>query len=262
MWIKHPHWASRLPRSLVQGPFFRHGIRRALRRSDRIAAVSAATKAEIASIDAEAGERTRVTLSGVSPAFRRLPPEQVSVPEALRGRPYVLTVGQYSPYKNHEAALRAFAAAFAGSPEVQMAFVQRLGRGDRALLPLAAQLGLEGRVHFLPRLSQEQLVAGYNGATALLHPSFYEGFGNPLAEAMACGCPVVTSNVSAMPEVTAGAALLGDPGDFMSFAYALRRVFEDSGLAGDLRRRGLARAAELSWSRFAAQNLAVYRELL
>lgn len=143
-----------------------------------------------------------------------------------------------------------------------MAFVQRLGAGEQALRPLAERLGVGARVHFLPQLTQDELVEVYNGASALLHPSFYEGFGNPLAEAMACGCPVVTSCLSAMPEVTGGAALTADPHDVSSFTLGLRRIFEEPELAPDLRRRGLVRAAALNWHAFAEQNLAIYRELL
>jgi glycosyltransferase involved in cell wall biosynthesis len=96
----------------------------------------------------------------------------------------------------------------------------------------------------------------------LLHPSFIEGFGNPVAEAMACGCPVVTSNCSAMPEVAGGAALLVDPHDPASIAAALRRVTQDPALAAELRQLGLARAARLDWRAFAAANLALYRKVL
>ena len=102
----------------------------------------------------------------------------------------------------------------------------------------------------------------YCGAEALLHPSFIEGFGNPVAEAMACGCPVVTSDCSAMPEVAGGAALLADPRDPGAIAAALKRAVEDPALAADLRARGLRRAAELDWRAFAAANCALYRRVL
>ncbi len=262
MWLKHPHWAATGLRKRLQGPFFRHGIRRALRRSTRLAAVSQATRDEIATIDPAAAARTRVTRSGVSENFRSLRSDELRLPEPLRPRAYVLTVGQYAPYKNHEAALRAFALAFGDRPDMRLAFVQRMGPGERALLPLARRLGIAERVHFLPRLQEQELVALYNGALALLHPSFYEGFGNPLAEAMACGCPVVTSNASAMPEVTGGAALLADPCDAGSFVPALRRIADEPALADRMRELGLARAHELDWRGFAAANLAIYRELL
>ncbi len=96
----------------------------------------------------------------------------------------------------------------------------------------------------------------------MLHPSFCEGFGNPVAEAMACGCPVITSDRSAMPEVTAGAALLADPYDPASIARHLIDIVGDAKMAERLRQAGLARAAQLCWATFAQANLAIYRDIL
>lgn len=256
MWLQHPAWAAQPGwRGRIDAAFYRHGLRRALRRSTRIAAVSAATRAAIAAADPQAGERTRVTLSGVSGEFRRMPGPPPP-------RPYVLSVGQYAPYKNHDAVLDAFALIAGASPDLDLVFVQRQGAGSAALGPRAAALGLGERVRFAAPIDRAGLVALYNGATALCHPSLMEGFGNPLAEAMACGCPVVTSDRSAMPEVTGGAALLVDPTDPAAIAAALHRVATDPVFAESLRARGLARAAELSWRAFAAANVAIYRELL
>ncbi|HEU0045686.1 glycosyltransferase family 1 protein [Sphingomonas sp.] len=259
MWLKHPDWAAKPGvRGKIDRAFYAHGIRRALRRSTRIATVSAATREEIATLDADAAERTRVTLSGVDTAFR--PP--VAGSETPHGRRYVLTVGQAAPYKNHLAALEAFALAFGDRGDIDHLFVQRQGAGAAALQARAVALGIEERVHVLGAVSREALIALYGHALALCHPSFYEGFGNPLAEAMACGCPVVTSDVSAMPEVTGGAALLADPHAPARFATQLRRIADEPALAMDLRDKGLARAAALSWRAFAAANVAVYREAL
>ncbi|WP_375382256.1 glycosyltransferase family 4 protein [uncultured Sphingomonas sp.] len=260
MWLTHPHWAARPGwRGRVDRAFYAHGIRRALRASPRIATVSAATRDAIATIDPRAADRMRITRSGVAPAFH---PPAAGVVSPRGERRYVLTVGQAAPYKNHRAALDAFAVAFADRNDVDHVFVQRQGAGAAALLAQAAALGLTGRVQVMTAVGRDELIALYGHALALCHPSLIEGFGNPLAEAMACGCPVVTSDVSAMPEVTGGAALLAGPCDVPAIAAALRRVADEPRLAAMLRERGLRRAAELSWHAFAAANVAIYREVL
>jgi glycosyltransferase involved in cell wall biosynthesis len=270
MWLKHPYWA-RSPGlwGYVETLFYQRGIRQALRHATRIGAISQATKDEIGTIDRAAYERTRVTLLGVAPEFRPLEGAEARaeidrvrtkwVPGASR---YVLTVGQYIGYKNHERVVRAFASAFADHPEIHLALVQRLGEGERVLGPIVRELSLEGRVHFLSGLSLPELVALYNGAITLCHPSLYEGFGNPPVEALASGCPVVTSNRSSMPEVSAVAGILVNPEDVADIAGALRRVAFEPGLAEGMRARGLTRAKELTWEAFARGNLAIYREIL
>jgi glycosyltransferase involved in cell wall biosynthesis len=130
------------------------------------------------------------------------------------------------------------------------------------LKPLARELGVEPRVHFLSGLSLDDLVALYNGAAVLCHPSLYEGYGNAPAEAMACGCPVVTSNRSSMPEVAGNAALLVDPESVPEIADALSKAVFDQQVRDGLRGRGFARAKELTWEAFARANLGIYREIL
>jgi glycosyltransferase involved in cell wall biosynthesis len=270
MWIKHPAWA-RSPGvwGRVETLFYQQGIRQALRHATRIAAISQATKDEIGTLDPRAYERTRVTLLGVAPEFEPIEGEDGRaeidrvrtkwVPGAER---YVLTVGQYIGYKNHERVVRAFGRAFGDHPEIHLALVQRLGEGEKALRPIARELGIEHRIHFLAGLSLRELVALYNGAITLCHPSLYEGFGNPPVEALASGCPVVTSNRSSMPEVSAVAGILVNPEDIAEIAAALRRVAFEPGVREGMRARGLLRAKELTWEAFARQNLAVYREIL
>jgi glycosyltransferase involved in cell wall biosynthesis len=116
-------------------------------------------------------------------------------------------------------------------------------------------------VRFLGYVPDEDLPALYSGALLLAFPSLYEGFGLPVLEAMACGTPVLTSNVSATAEVADGAALLVDPRSVDALASALGRLLTDDALRADLRRRGLARAAEFSWERTARETLSVYEKV-
>lgn len=264
MWLASPDLCDDRVRSWPSRAFFRHGMTRALDRSAALTTVSGASKAAIAAWSPDAGARTHVTLSGVSADFRpvRPLPGQLAALGIDPSRRFVLTVGQYAPYKNHEGAVRGFAQAFGARPGIDLVLVQRMGSGAQQISQLASALGVGDRVRLLTTVSRDDLIALYSSAAALLHPSICEGFGNPLAEAMACGCPVVTSNVSAMPEVTAGAARLADPHDSGAIAAALLAVIDDEAEALAMRERGLVRASELSWSRFAGQTLDVYRLIL
>jgi glycosyltransferase involved in cell wall biosynthesis len=270
MWIKYPEWA-RQPGlwGFVETLFYRRGIRHALAKATRLAAISQETKREIGTVDRDAERRTRVAMEGVASDFHPLEGEAGRVQiETTRARwlpsaaRHILTVGQFAGYKNHERVVRAFARAFTDHPEIHLGLVQRLGRGKKALGPIVRQLGITERVHFLSGVPLPDIVALMNGAIALCHPSLYEGFGNPPAEALACGCPVVTSNRSSMPEVSGDAAVLVDPESVESIAAGLRRVAFEPGLADSMRQRGLLRAKALSWQSFAAANLAIYREIL
>lgn len=264
MWLSEPKLCTSRPRGLIDRAFYGHGIRRALRNAAAIATVSEASRDEIVSIVPGRADRVHVTLSGVSPDFR---PTAMTDATRLRldlppGRRFVLTVGQHAPYKNHEGAIRGFAAAFAEGSNVDLILVQRMGRGARRLMDIAEALGVGNRVHLRSTVTRQDLVQLYSAAAALLHPSLCEGFGNPLAEAMACGCPIVTSDRSAMPEVTAGAARLVDPLDNASIAQGLRDVVGDPAHAASMREAGLTRTAQLNWRAFAEANLGLYRGLL
>ena len=110
-------------------------------------------------------------------------------------------------------------------------------------------------------MTDQELALLYNGAALLVYPSFYEGFGLPPLEAMACGTPVITSNTSCLPEVAGDAALLVDPAGTEEIAGAISEVLTNSELREDLRARGLERAAGFTWERTARETVAVYREV-
>ncbi len=118
-------------RGVVERHFYGHGLKRAIRHADAIAAISAATAREIAHYHPPAAARTSVTASGVAPHFRPLPPDPAVLAGLglTPGKPFVLTIGQDAPYKNHEGALRGFAAAFPGEAPIELVFVQRQGAG-------------------------------------------------------------------------------------------------------------------------------------
>lgn len=268
MWVQHPDWC-RVPGAWgrVETFYYNHGIRRALERSARIATISDASRDEIGRVHPPALGRTRVTKLGIAEDWR--PPRDAErhfiektrakwIPGARR---HVLTVGQFAGYKNHEAVVRSFARAFADDPSTHLALVQRLGKGSR-LVPLVTELALEGRVHFLKDVPFDELRALFWGAICLCHPSLAEGFGNPPGEALAAGCPVITSNRSSMPEVSGEAAILVDPESDAAIADALRKVADDPALAARMRADGLERVKRFRWKKTAEETLAIYREVL
>ena len=176
-------------------------------------------------------------------------------------KPFVLFVSSLWPYKNCDGLLRAWALARRELPEHQLVVVGAPRDQDYAtqLRDLASELGILGDVVFTGGVPLEATVDFYQSADVFVYPSLNETFGLPILEAMACGCPVVTSSTSAMPETAGGAALLADPTSPPSIA---RVVIEAAGPAQErLRELGPRRAAEFTWAATAASTLDVYREV-
>jgi glycosyltransferase involved in cell wall biosynthesis len=176
-------------------------------------------------------------------------------------RPFLLFVSSLWPYKNCEGLLRAFAAAKSELGDRQLAVV---GPGRdvayvAGLKALAEQLGIADDVVWVGGVPLEETVQFYRAADVFVYPSFNETFGLPILEAMAAGCPVVTSDTSAMPETAGGCALLADPRDPESIADAIVKACGPEGER--LRASGLPRAAEFTWDATAERTLDVYREV-
>lgn len=161
-------------------------------------------------------------------------------------RPYVLFLGGISPLKNVGNLLRAFSLLpiDLGVDLAVAGFNRWLFEGE---LDLIRTLNLESRVHLVGFVPDADLAALYSAAECFVLPSWYEGFGIPIVEAMACGCPVVTSERGCGPEVAAGAALLVDPGGPDAIAEGIRRILTDSSLRERLIAAGFRRAAQFDW---------------
>jgi glycosyltransferase involved in cell wall biosynthesis len=176
-------------------------------------------------------------------------------------KPFVLFVSSMWPYKNCDGLLRAWALARGELGDRQLAIVGpvRDEKYGALLHSLTAELGIADDVVFVGGIPLEETVRFYQAADVFVYPSFNETFGLPILEAMACGCPVVTSDTSAMPETAGGAAILSDPGDPASIARAIRQA---TGPERDrLREAGLRRAGQFTWGATAASTLDVYREV-
>jgi glycosyltransferase involved in cell wall biosynthesis len=176
-------------------------------------------------------------------------------------KPFVLFVSSLWPYKNCDGLLRAWALARSELANRQLAIVGS-GRDKEylaSLHSLANELGISADVVFVGGVPLQETVHFYRAADALVYPSLNETFGLPILEAMACGCPVVTSDTSAMPETAGGAAVLSDPKDPASIARAIVEAAKPE--RDRLRDLGLARAGQFTWAATGAATLDVYREV-
>lgn len=229
--------------------------------ADRILCVSEATARDVESMLRVPRERLVVTPLGVDPAFAPRPPAEVAAVLARLGvrPPYLLFVGLAQPRKNLEAVGTVFGRLAARRDDLRLVLAGPDGYPEGRLDAIVERTGAPERVQRLGYASPEDLPALYGGAAALLFPSRDEGFGLPALEAMACGCPVVTSDAGALPEVVGPGGLVFRPDAFDDLEEATARMLEDEDARAAQVARGLARARELPWSRTARATLDAYR---
>ncbi|MCC7105604.1 MAG: glycosyltransferase family 4 protein [Chloroflexi bacterium] len=238
-------------------------IGRAAREADAIIAVSTATKHDLVELLRVPPERISVVLESANPAFG--PVEDAQQLEAARRhlgvtRPFVLFVGSLEPRKNLPLLLEAF-RELRREHDLELALVGQRGWLYAPIFQRLAELGLGPYVRHIDGLPAKMLPAVYSAAELLAFPSLYEGFGLPLLEAMACGCPVVASDRAAIPEVVGQAGLLVPADDAAALAAAIRTLLEQPDMRAAYIRRGLERARSFSWEKAAAETLALYRRV-
>ncbi len=227
---------------LTPSEFSRTAILRHYRLDEeKVVVVHNATSAEFRPIDRQ------VALGAVERKF------------GIRG-PFVLMVGDLQPRKNHLGLLQAFEELLRAHPQLphRLVFVGKETWYSKDLHRAVAKSSIAERVDFTGFVEDADLVQFYGACDLFVFPSFYEGFGLPILEAMACGRAVVSSNTSALPEVADGAGILFDPASCEQMTRALRDVLVDPELRARLERLGSQRAAAFSWERAAARTLEVY----
>lgn len=228
--------------SALRRLFYRSIVLPASRRARTLFTVSEFTKERILDWSGIPEDRVAVVRNGCSPAFT---PDG---PHHAVGRPYFLHVGRRVAHKNIPRLLQAFRE----SRVSRDAYLLFTGEADAATLQCIDRLGMQSSIRFTGPLSDDALAAVYRGAMALLFPSLYEGFGLPIIEAMACGTPVLTANVTAMPEVAGqDAAVLVDPRRTEAIIEGIDELAENPDMRRRLTARGLVRSAEYSWNRTA-----------
>jgi len=237
---------------------------RSLRGAAHVVTVSEQTRQDVMSLYAIPREKTSVIYPYVSFKSADVPAGLVQATRELFGLPerYILHVGAPHKRKNLGTLIRAF-----GLLKKDPSFSHGLvlagpgGWDDAALRREAAAAGLGNDVVFTGFVGDESLPAVYAGADALVFPSLYEGFGYPPLEAMACGTPVIASNVSSLPEVTGPAAILVPPEDAEAIAGAIIRILNSPGLAAELREAGRRRVRQFSRERMGREYMDVYEKV-
>jgi len=254
----HPEWYP-YRRDWLRRYFYRRSATAAA----RVLTVSAFSASEIASAYGVPRSRITVTPLGVHSTFGAGDPNLALDLPANVTEPFLLHVGDLHERRNLPMLVEALLAARrqSGAPAALSLVLVGVDLGvSDGLCAMATDAGTPEAVVALGVVDEDRLHALYRGATALVYPSLYEGFGLPLIEAMASGTPVLASHEASIPEVLGGAGMLLDANDVAAWRDAIIRVVNDESLRDDLRARGLARAANYTWQRTARLTLDVYRE--
>ncbi len=240
----------------------KRSFRRAARRASIVFTISDFSKRDISARYGVPAERIHVTANGVDTQrfYPATEPEPSLAALGLKHRGYLLTVGRLEPRKNHRALIEAYAQLPKDAPPLVIA-----GQADFGYESIFEQIrasGLQDRVRVLQDIRDDLLPAVMRHARLFVFPSFAEGFGLPVVEAMASGVPVVTSNTAALPEVGGDAALYASPTDSLDIAREMTRVLSDEALWKSMAQRGLEQIKMFNWRLSAQVMMNAYRNHL
>jgi len=242
-------------------------VRKSVARADAILAVSEHTKNDIVDLFNVDPSKITVTYNGVD--HRLFHPQQDSlfIEKVMRQygiiKPYVYYLGTIEPRKNVDILVKAFVYVnekLGGN--FQLVLTGKKGWKVDALMQDITKMAETRDLVYTGYVTDEEKAALYNGAELFVYPSQYEGFGIPVVEAMACGCPVITTNVSSLPEVAGTAGILVPPGDLDALADGIIKILCDQDLRKRMSEASLIQAAEFTWQRTAAVTKSVYEKLL
>lgn len=224
--------------SFLKRLYYKLIMRRACRHAKAVLTVSEFSKRRIVEWSGIPAERVINVGNGVDAEY------SPSAAPFQPGYPYVLSVSNRKAHKNEPRLIEAFSRASVPTG-LRLVFT---GKATPALMDVIERCQLQDRVTFIGRVDEADLPGLYVGASALLFPSLYEGFGLPVIEAMACGCPVLTSNTTSLPEVAGDAALLVDPTSVQAIADGITSICGDEALRAAMIQKGYVQAARFSWS--------------
>lgn len=224
--------------SFLKRLYYKWIMQRACRHAQAVLTVSEFSKRRIVEWSGIPAERVINVGNGVDAEY------SPSATPFQPGYPYVLSVSNRKAHKNEPRLIEAFSRASVPD-SVRLLFT---GKATPSLMELIDHYQLRERVIFIGRVAESDLPGLYKGALALLFPSLYEGFGLPVIEAMACGCPVLTSNTTSLPEVAGEAALLVDPTSVQEIAGGISAICGDEALRVVMVGKGYRQASRFSWS--------------
>ena len=261
--LEHPEYFPRVRAWQLQWT-----VRRTVDRAARILTGTEFSRKSILKVYGDLDEdKVVVVPNAAAPEFR--PVSRQSAALTVRERfaihtPFVLSVGDLQPRKNHIGLIQAFARLVRACPQLKHNLVlagKPTWFADR-IREAARDSGVADRIQFCGFVSDSDLLQLYNACDLFVFPSFYEGFGLPALEAMACGRAVVCSNTTALPEVVDGAAIVFDPYSVDQIVRALKDLLLDAELRARMERLGLQRAAHFSWQKTAQRTLEVFHEVV
>jgi glycosyltransferase involved in cell wall biosynthesis len=245
--------------------FFPLAIRASARRADALIAVSESTRQDVIRVLGISPEKIITIQSGVDPAFRPINDtvakgkiaEKYDLPER-----FILYVGLIEPRKNLPMLISAFKRFIDSGKDYKLVLVGSYGWMYEKLLKQINNLDLEGMIYFTGYVSQEDLPLVYNLSSLFVYPTIYEGFGLPVLEAMACGVPVITTDVSSLPEIVGEAGMLVPVNDVEALYGAMIAVLGDEDLRRKMINKGMQRAAKFTWEQTAKLTFQVYQQVM
>ena len=242
------------------------GVKSLIRKSARVVAVSENTKRDIIELcDVDEG-KVEVIYSGLN--FSADDVRRVEIGNSTRDkyglvRPYIFFLGNIEPRKNIVSIIKAYERMCIDKNfECDLVLAGESGWKCANIYETVKYSPSSDRIRFLGYVSESERIELYKNAVMLIFPSFYEGFGFPPLEAMACGTPVITSNISSLPEITGSSAILVNPHDIGDIYQAMKMLIDDESLREDYKRRGKERAKNFMWSKAAEAYLEIFMSFI
>lgn len=240
-------------------------VPRSVNRADCVLADSQATKDDLIELYGAAPNKIIVLLSGVDKRFQPVvgdPLHRVREKYHLGEHQFILSVGTVQPRKNYIRIIQALNRLRIEGYDLHLVIAGGRGWLEDPIYAAINDAQMQEFVHLIGFANEPDLPALYSAAECFVFPSLYEGFGLPVLESMGCGTPVVTSNVSSLPEVAGDAALMVDPYSIDMIAAAIRQLIDNQNLKSDLIQKGLDRAGQFTWEKSAHHLRQVYANLL